>query len=265
MVKWSAGQQRRMVHENSILWKNYRDAEGSGYLGLDFSLTSTGLVLLDDKGNLVRHEALTSASKDGTTAERIATMTGSIQEILSTTKPKVIAVESINVGTHVNSLLQLARVSGAVYQVILDNVKPPPYMLFCNVSSLKTAATGDVKATKSHMLLEVFARWGERMDTDDEADAFVAAKLGYKLDDFFRCYEKAISRSENIDDALMEICKGRDEAFYSDLKENGITQTEADALLGIFTGSRKGGSGLNQMKENDTDFYYEARKTLKEV
>lgn len=269
MVKWSAAQQRRMLHENSKLWKKYSSLEGSGYLGLDFSLTSTGLVLLDDDGDLIGHEALTSAAKDGTTAQRIAAMTSPIQEILSDLRPKVIAVESINVGTHVNSLLQLARVSGAVYQIILDKVNPAPYMLFCNVSSLKTAATSDVKATKSHMLMEVYAKWGERMDTDDEADAFVAAKLGYKVDAFFRCYDDRVQNKDpeerDLDSVLMDICKERDQVFYESLEKEGITRSEANALIGIFTGSRKGGSGLNQMKENDTEFYYETRKVLKKV
>ena len=265
-TKWSAGQQRHMLHENYKLWKEKYHDVGDGYVGLDFSMTATGLVRLDSNGDLVDHTTVKTSAKDGTTAQRLNQVTKDFAEILQDQGPKVVAFESVNVATHISSVKALSKVSGAFFQVLEDYSEVTPYVLSCNVSTLKTAATNDVKAAKSHMLLEVHVKWGERMNTDDEADAFVAAKLGSKIDDFFNAYEETREqRNVDLSDVLMDICKKRCDIFYGLCDQKGITKTEVNALIGVFTGSRNGGNGLKQLRENDTDFYYEARKRLKRI
>ena len=266
-TKWSAGQQRHMLHENYKLWnEKFADDEGEGAIGLDFSMTATGFVHLDVDGELIEHTTIKTKAKDGTTAQRLNMITAKLREQLQDQKPKVIGYESVNVQTHVTALKALSRVSGAFFQVMADYTDQVPYLMSANVSTLKKAATNDVKAQKSHMLMEVYIKWDERMDTDDEADAFVCAKLGSKIPAFFDCYEQLLDEEErDLADVLMDIGKNRHDRFYELCEEQDITKTETDALVGTFTGSRKGGNGLKQLKENDTDFYYAARKRLKKI
>ena len=266
MAKWSAEQQRRMLHENYQLWKDRYEKQGEGFVGLDFSLTSTGLVHLDAEGNLLTNTTIKTKAKDGTTAKRLNMITKKFREILEHETPKVVAFESVNVATHISSINALSQVSGAFFQVLEDYSDFTPYVLSCNVSTLKKAATNDKSATKSHMLMEVYIKWNQRMNTDDEADAFVCAKLGSKVSGFFEAYEQVLEESDkDLSGVLMDIGKNRCDPFYHLCEKKDISISEVDALVGVFTGSGNGGNGLKQMKENHSEFYYEARKRLKKL
>lgn len=272
MAKWTAEQQRWVVDENATLYYEWEPNGNDYYFGMDFSLTSTGISVLDGEGELVESVAIETKSTDGTKLERLTAITEEVKRLLEIYPPVIVAVEAISVSRNVSSMMDLCTVSGAILQLVYDNSKQQnydlPYLLYCNVSSLKKAAAKDGGASKGTMQLEVYIKWSIKTETDDEADAITAAKLAYKLDGFFESYHtltKSLS-AEDKSSALMDICKNRHEEFYELCTKQGILKEEADALIGIFTGSRsgRGGSGLNQLRENQNDFYYAARKRLKE-
>lgn len=272
--KWKAKQQRAMIDENHDLYKSWswgwdRDSGGC-FIGLDFSLTSTGVVVLDEAGELLYNNSIETSAKDGTTAQRLNKIVEELDKVFYKYPPLVVAWETINVGTNIKSTIDLARVSGAMFRVMYDNAQdrehPPPYCLMCNVSTLKKALSGSGEASKGKMLLKVHVKWGEELNTDDEADAYIAAKLASKLDVFWEQYERAKERNEEtMYRFLLDLVKMRNDEFNEVCAESGIDEAMLESMLKIFTGSQGGGSGLNQLRENDKDFYYEARTRLKEV
>jgi Holliday junction resolvasome RuvABC endonuclease subunit len=257
-----------MIHENMELFDALGNNGNEYYIGMDFSLTSTGVVVLDKYGNLMHNESIATSAKDGTTAERLQMVVDKLDRVFRDWPPRGVAWESINVGTHIKSLMDLSRVSGAMFRVMHEHSQgdyDTPYLLMCNVSTLKKAAAG-VDAKKGHMLMEVLDKWGHKMGTDDEADAFVAAKLAQKTPALAEVYWEAFEASdEEPYRFLLDLVKMRNEGFIEAAAKHGIDQPMLESMLNIFTGSRKGGSGLKQMQENNKDFYYEARERLKEL
>lgn len=264
MAKWSAAQKRQVLHENFKLWEEkfrIHCTECPNVIGLDFSMTSTGMVALKYDGELIDTSATKTSAKTGTTRERVGLHTSNLKDLLDYGHFRIIASEDINVGRNFTALKQLSMVTGAVYQVINDRCNPFTYMMFCNVSSLKLAAAGDGGAKKGTMQMEVYAKWGVKTATDDEADAMVAAQLARKMPHFWEIYGQVTDSCDDLADALMDMSKNRHTEFYQRCEGCGIPKEEVDALVGIYTG----GSGFNQLRENDRDFYYEARDRIKKI
>ena len=259
-----------MLSENINLLSK-RNSSGEYYYGMDFSLTSTGLVVLDKGGELVDKTSVTSSSSDGTRTQRVADIAYCLEQYLDNYTPRIFSSESVTVSRQIKSMMLLCNIEGAVLQTLdifsREIDAPLPYLLSCNASSIKTCASGDGKATKGTMQMEVLSRWGVKTDTDDEADAFTAAKLGYFLDKFKRVYLEFSFMCESVaqeEELLMDLCKGRHEEFYKEAKSQGLERQDVDTLVGILSGSGNGGSGMNLMSENDKNYYYEAVKRLKE-
>lgn len=263
--RWTARQQRRVLHKNYKLWKDKFEQGSGNYVGLDFSLTSTGIAAVSNIGNTIDTRAVASTARDGTLRERLSKITESFLDILlNAGDVRVVAMEDINVGTNINSTIQLSMVSGAIHHII-NTLAPDAYILYCNVSTIKKFATGQSRATKDEMIEAVYDRWNIRLGTDDEADAYAAARIADSLPRFFKAYGSVIECTSDIDSTLMDISKGRHEEFYEICDSLGLLRREVDALVGHFTGSATGGSGLKQLSENDKAFYYDVRDRLREL
>jgi Holliday junction resolvasome RuvABC endonuclease subunit len=269
-VKWSAGQQRAMVLENFDLFEKF-DNGNEYFVGFDFSLTSVGICVVDNQQRLLYSEAIETAAKDGTTRERLQYIGDRMEAVIREYPPRILAWEAVTVSTNISSMMDLCRVGGMLYEIMTSAAEADdyeiPYCVLANVSTLKKVATGGSEAKKSHVLMEVFDRWGHKFTTDDEADAFGAAVVASRIPvvaEMFKHWRKWYEEESDYR-FLLDLLKMRYDDIVEDAEKEGIPQYELEAILNLFTGSRGGGSGLKQLSENDKDFYYEARARLKEL
>jgi len=261
-----------MVLENFDLFENF-DNGNQYFIGLDFSLTSTGICVVDNNQRLLHHEAISTTARTGTTRERLKLIADRIETVFRNFPPRIIAWEDVTVSNNIQSMLDLARVSGMIFRIMTVAAKRDgyeiPYCVLANVKTLKKVAAGEGGADKDDVLDAVRERWGHDFSTDDEADAFGAAVVGSKLPLLAELFPHWRKWYQDIDDYrfLLDLLKMRYEDIVEQAEKEGIREHELEAMLNLFTGSssQMGGSGLNHLRENDRDFYYEARKRIKRV
>jgi crossover junction endodeoxyribonuclease RuvC len=153
-------------------------------LGLDLSLTGTGLVILED-GKIVQQHLIKSkpvGDKPIDELNRILKIVYEIRNHLTGTMIHISVIENLAFGVkNATSLTQLAALNYFVrnmlthecgYQIPFVLVSPP---------SLKKFITGSGNAKKDVMLIETFKRYGVTILDDNECDAYGLAQVGLAL------------------------------------------------------------------------------------
>lgn len=144
-------------------------------LGVDPS-THTGLVALD---NLVLLEAteITCSKKYQQTIDRALNLSDQMVRIVERNRPELLVFEGygyankhtlvplVEIGT---AFRMTARLLGVPY------IEVPP-------TSLKKVITGSGNASKDHVILEVYKRWGYEAKTNNIADAYGLAIIGQEF------------------------------------------------------------------------------------
>jgi len=144
-------------------------------LGLDLSLTETGLVALEDKEIVMKHLIKTKPDQFETEIERILYI---INEITSLPIPylDLVVIEGASLGSFkTRSLFTLGKLHGLIEMFLKENeikyiIVPP--------RSLKKFITGKGNAKKELMLLKVYKKYGIEFDNNNLCDAFALAKYG---------------------------------------------------------------------------------------
>ena len=147
------------------------------YIGIDLSLTGTGVVVLDDDGNLLEKHLISTSSKQ-TIEERILKIANTIKEITNQYKLCTFFIEGLSFGSRGQKMLELAALhyfvridvycSHHVYHVI------PP-------TKVKKYITGKGNCEKNLMLLKAYKKWNIEFEDDNVCDAFCMAKYGYEV------------------------------------------------------------------------------------
>jgi crossover junction endodeoxyribonuclease RuvC len=144
------------------------------YLGIDPSLTCTGLgLLLDSDGHLeLRVTEVPTGKFRGT--ERLRYIRDSVQDYIKDLPAVFCTIESASLFS-VNRADALGQLRGALLVFLEDHEIPtleiPPTVL-------KKWATSRGSASKQQMQDAAFAKWGRQM-SEDEADAAWLAHLAY--------------------------------------------------------------------------------------
>jgi len=152
------------------------------YVGLDLSLTSTGVAIIHD-GHATVQRITSKPVKDATTADQADRLRGIVTRILlaipDTAYTKV-AVEGPSFGStgtaaHIlGGLWWLVRV--ALENADLDTIIASP-------GTVKRYATGNGNAPKDHVLAAVVRRYPDvNVTGNDEADALVLAAIAARHD-----------------------------------------------------------------------------------
>ncbi len=142
-------------------------------MGIDLSLTRTGLVVVRD-GKVVRHVSIKTNSKD-VEEVRFQAIVMVVMATAREQKPLVTAIESAIGGrtqhiTHgLNAVVRWELFRGGF---LFDTIAP---------NSLKKVATGNGKAEKEEMVAAAQVLW-PGCPNHDEADAFHAAMWATTLD-----------------------------------------------------------------------------------
>lgn len=139
-------------------------------MGIDPSLTSTGVVVLEN-GNLILHETLEVKEKG---IARLLTLQNILQNKLQLFSPSLVVVEGYAFARS-NQAHQMGELGGMIRMLLTQKQVP---WLEVAPSQAKKFATGKGNAAKELILMNVLKRWGVEFDSSDEADAFVLAKIG---------------------------------------------------------------------------------------
>lgn len=143
------------------------------YVGLDLS-TKTGLVILDESGQVIKAEEITTKEKND--PQRMIILT---EKIMSNLKDDdVIAIEGFSYGSRGRGISFQFGYGYAVRIALFTANKP---FSIVTPSQVKKYATGKGNSSKDNMILPIFKKWGFEHDSDNVRDAYVLAKIAFDL------------------------------------------------------------------------------------
>src|SRR5690606_8927659 len=139
------------------------------FVGLDLS-TKTGLVIIDELGNVLTEKEITSKIKSD--PERMIDLTEKVLAHLE--KGDVIAIEGFSYGSKGRGV---AFQYGYGYAVQIALYKNDFNYLIVTPSQVKKFATGLGNANKESMILPIYKKWGYEHESDNVRDAFILAQI----------------------------------------------------------------------------------------
>ena len=139
------------------------------FVGLDLS-TKTGLVIIDESGNLLTETEITSKIKKD--PQRMIDLTEQVLAHLK--KDDIIAVEGFSYGSRGRGV---AFQYGYGYSVQIALYTNDFNYLIVTPSQVKKFATGLGNASKESMILPIYKRWGYEHESDNVRDAFILAQI----------------------------------------------------------------------------------------
>jgi Holliday junction resolvasome RuvABC endonuclease subunit len=148
-------------------------------MGLDLSLTGTGLVIVDEDGTLVVSELLKSKpSGDRPLDElvRIQKIVGRIEAFIEEHSPSSVFIENLAfMARNTTALVQLSGLSFMVRDML--SRRGIPFFLIAP-TSLKKFITSSGKGDKNLMLLEVYKQYNHSFLEDNTCDSFCLCACG---------------------------------------------------------------------------------------
>lgn len=139
-------------------------------MGIDQSLTGTGLCILED-GKIVLSRLIASKKKG---VERIIEIKNEIIKTFNEVHPDYVAIEKYSFTPGRAMAFELGELIGVVKVTLAELGKVPVVVYTAHV---KKYATGKGNADKSLVLLNVYKKFNVEFDNNNLADAFVIAKI----------------------------------------------------------------------------------------
>ena len=147
-------------------------------MGLDLSLTATGVVAVDDNWRIVERRLITSTPKEENTP-RLTKIAISIMLSVGKIRPDLVIIEGPAFGiSKTTSIFQLGELAGIVKRDLFTTNFP---FIIVPPSQLKKFVTGKGNAKKDLMLLAVHKKYGEDFEDDNLCDAYVLARYGFQF------------------------------------------------------------------------------------
>lgn len=155
------------------------------YIGIDPSLTGTGIVCLNKDGELEDSRLIKTVPAQ-VIEERLIIINRTIQELLDKYQIRytdgykheaLVYIEGPSFGARGNAILQLAGLH-FLLRISLYKRFDLKYEIIAP-TSLKKFVTGKGNSKKELMLLEVYKRWGVEFKNNNLADGFGLAKMAH--------------------------------------------------------------------------------------
>lgn len=150
-------------------------------VGVDLSLTHTGVVALDD-GKLVSKKSILTKPTGKRPVDEINRIEGIVQQIcfvIDANKPDVVAIEGLSFMSRKTTAL--AQLSGLNYMLRRELMRRGIPFVIVAPSSLKKFITDKGNAQKDEMMEAVFKRWGVTILDDNENDAYCLAQVAFAM------------------------------------------------------------------------------------
>jgi Holliday junction resolvasome RuvABC endonuclease subunit len=150
------------------------------YLGLDLSLTGTGIVIIDDDYNIIIKELLHVEARE---TERLFFLEEMLLKILSPYKEKIfLSAYETPAFRADGQQFSMGEWSGLVktnlFKMGLPLLKVVPLQL-------KKYVSGQGKGEKGLIILDVFKNFGVEIRQNDQADAYVLSRIAHDFDYIF--------------------------------------------------------------------------------
>jgi len=160
------------------------------YIGVDPSLTATGFVVLDEKGNLQEKKIIKSKLKD---VERLIELSDELRDSLQTYRGKIsgVCIEGYSFGSRLGQAFSIGELCG-IFKICLT--KFPVLYKIIAPTRLKKFVTGKGNSKKELLLKEVYKKWGIDFNDNNLADAYGLARISWSYENRKKLlsYEKEI-------------------------------------------------------------------------
>lgn len=145
-------------------------------VGIDASLTGTGVVALSNFSGLSMHTRIESKY---TEVKRLIDIEDRLKRILDNLiLTDLVLIEGYSFGSKGKSVYQIGELGGVIRRMLHRKMIR---WIEVTPSQVKKFATGKSQAKKELMIMHVYKRWNVEFSTSDEADAYVLAKIGQAL------------------------------------------------------------------------------------
>ena len=146
------------------------------YVGIDPSMTSTGLIILDENYDMAVMKIISSDIKD-LNEVRIQQIGREILLSLNRLQKDIemVCLEGISFGSSGRGVAQQAGLNYYISILLIENNYD--YMR-CEPTKLKKFVTGKGQCKKDLMLMKTFKKWGVEFDNSDLCDAYGLARYG---------------------------------------------------------------------------------------
>jgi crossover junction endodeoxyribonuclease RuvC len=151
---------------------------GAVYVGIDQSLTGTGLVIFDDQANLLDQQCI--GTKPGKNpieeCDRFVTLFSKVHE----------TVQRIAAGRKICAVMedfayaqahQMAALGGLGWHFRIMMSRTSWHFATCSTNTLKKVATGKGNVQKEQVILGVYKRWTFESSDNNVADAYVLGRI----------------------------------------------------------------------------------------
>lgn len=145
------------------------------FVGIDPSLKSTGVVILDEAGKVVEQFAIKAGTEED--PQRFMKVAMRIRKHLDPSTDKVV-IEAFSFGSKGAGVSKMYGI-GWTIRIMLEEqgfkwgeVAP---------TALKKFATGKGQAKKEDLVLPVYKKWGFESTINDITDAFVLSRIGFSM------------------------------------------------------------------------------------
>lgn len=151
-------------------------------MGLDVSMCSTGLILLDDDAQIVHQQIIESSPKGNAVHQRMERIEAIVRAILLPVEkfaPTTLCIEAYTYGSNTPGSNARIELGGLLRYVL---VRECQRIYEVSPSTLKKWATGAGNAPgKTPVVVALMKRYGVEFSTDDEYDAYALARLAYQI------------------------------------------------------------------------------------
>lgn len=149
--------------------------KGDCYLGLDLSLTGTGIVVLGDSNTALHAEVLKNKLRG---EQRLLFLRDRVAEVIKEFVPAIICLEGYSMGSRIGQAFSIGELGGVIraniYEQGFDYFAIPP-------TRLKKFITGGGKAEKDMIVFHVYKRWGFEAKDNNMADAYGLAQVAKSI------------------------------------------------------------------------------------
>ncbi len=164
-------------------------------LGLDLSLTGSGIVLLEDGKIKIKQliKSKPSGKKPIDELKRLLKIENEIRQIMIEEEPSLAVIEGMAyMASNTTSLVQLAGLNYIIRKMLHEHgIK----FIVVAPTTLKKFSTSKGNCQKDLILLEVYKKYGEEFEENNQCDAYVLAKIGeVAFKDTFKNDEKELPK-----------------------------------------------------------------------
>ncbi len=167
-------------------------------MGVDPSLTCTGVVVLGDDGSLIVSDRVTSTPAGRNVSSRMRRCQSLFSGVMRSAekfKPEVVCIEAYALGANMPGVADRVELGALLrFSLIAAGFK----LIEVAPTTLKKWATGAGKGGKTPVIAALTKRYGIEFASDDEYDAYALARMGLQIEQLEQPEHKYQQEAVNV-------------------------------------------------------------------